>query len=203
MKLTGTFVCIATLVLCMPRAVAFTGRSISQVFWKTSEQTTMKPPLFSITSSASSSSNEIQKESVNGIESNKNEANKNLFLQRIRSISNFASILCALDCTILPAITVGLPLLNLMEFKAEQMAFLHHLGHQVALWFVVPVRTIFLMWFAIYYAFLSSILVLVKVLSAQATPFSIIFRSACSQELSITCRTRKLGSLHWLLLGLH
>lgn len=58
---------------------------------------------------------------------------------RLRQVSNFASILCVLDCTLLPIITVALPLLGVINLDETQMEFLHHLGHQLALYFVLPV----------------------------------------------------------------
>lgn len=53
--------------------------------------------------------------------------------------SNFASVLCVLDCTILPFVTVVLPLFGIVAGSPAQMEWLHELGHQVALWFVLPV----------------------------------------------------------------
>jgi hypothetical protein len=58
---------------------------------------------------------------------------------KLRKISNFASLLCVLDCTILPIITVALPLLGFLNLGATQLEFFHHLGHQLALFFVLPV----------------------------------------------------------------
>jgi len=53
--------------------------------------------------------------------------------------SNFASMLCVLDCTILPVITIVLPLFGIVAASPAQMEWLHELGHQLALWFVLPV----------------------------------------------------------------
>ncbi|CAB9525985.1 MerC mercury resistance protein [Seminavis robusta] len=53
--------------------------------------------------------------------------------------SNIASLLCVLDCTVLPVVTVVLPFFGLVAASPAQMEFLHHLGHQVALFFVLPV----------------------------------------------------------------
>jgi hypothetical protein len=58
---------------------------------------------------------------------------------KLRKISNFASVLCVLDCTILPIITVALPLLGFLNLGAAELEFFHYLGHQLALFFVLPV----------------------------------------------------------------
>ena len=53
----------------------------------------------------------------------------------VQSISNFASLLCVLDCTLLPIITLLFPLLNM----AIPLESLHQLGHSIAIYFVLPV----------------------------------------------------------------
>ena len=58
---------------------------------------------------------------------------------RLLKVSNIASILCVIDCTVLPIVTIALPLLGLAAFTPAQMEWLHHFGHQVALYFVIPV----------------------------------------------------------------
>jgi len=63
---------------------------------------------------------------------------KSRTMDRLRKLSNFASILCVVDCTVLPLVTVGLPFLGLAT-SAASSAWLHELGHKVALWFVLPV----------------------------------------------------------------
>ena len=57
---------------------------------------------------------------------------KNSLLQA----SNFASALCVLDCTILPVVTVILPIFGIV---AGNLEWLHQAGHAVALGFVLPV----------------------------------------------------------------
>jgi hypothetical protein len=59
--------------------------------------------------------------------------------ERLLKASNFASMLCVLDCTILPMITIILPLFGIVAASPAQMEGLHELGHQLALWFVLPV----------------------------------------------------------------
>ena len=58
--------------------------------------------------------------------------------QRLLQISNIASILCVIDCTVLPAVTIFFPLLGLAA-SAERAKWLHDIGHSIALWFVMPV----------------------------------------------------------------
>ena len=57
---------------------------------------------------------------------------------RLLKISNIASILCVIDCTVLPAVTIFLPILGIAA-SAEQAKWLHEIGHSIALWFVMPV----------------------------------------------------------------
>lgn len=54
---------------------------------------------------------------------------------RLLQLSNIASILCILDCTVLPLILLILPVVGSMES-------LHQLGHAVALYFVLPVGSL-------------------------------------------------------------
>lgn len=61
---------------------------------------------------------------------------------RLRQVSNIASILCAMDCTIMPVITVALPLVGILDLEPQQMQALHHLSHQLALYFVLPIGTL-------------------------------------------------------------
>jgi hypothetical protein len=68
-----------------------------------------------------------------------NKETKIFSFASLRKVSNFASFLCVLDCTILPVITVLLPLLGILNLGASQLEFFHHLGHQLALYFVLPV----------------------------------------------------------------
>lgn len=61
------------------------------------------------------------------------------FKEGLLKVSNFASLLCVLDCTILPVITIVLPLFGIVAGSPAQMEWLHELGHSLALWFVLPV----------------------------------------------------------------
>ena len=63
---------------------------------------------------------------------------KSKLFDRLLKISNIASLLCVVDCTVLPIITIALPLLGLSA-SASAAAWLHELGHSVALYFVLPV----------------------------------------------------------------
>mmetsp|Transcript_23839 Transcript_23839/g.36773 ORF Transcript_23839/g.36773 Transcript_23839/m.36773 type:complete len:259 (+) Transcript_23839:90-866(+) len=62
-------------------------------------------------------------------------------LEALTKFSNFASMLCVIDCTVLPAVTVLLPLIGLAASPA-QSAWLHELGHKVAMYFVLPVGSL-------------------------------------------------------------
>jgi hypothetical protein len=56
---------------------------------------------------------------------------------RLMQLSNLASILCAIDCTVLPIMTVLLSFLGLAE-QPHRWEWLHVAGHQVAMYFVLP-----------------------------------------------------------------
>lgn len=58
--------------------------------------------------------------------------------EKLAKISNIASMLCVIDCTVLPVVTVLLPLIGLGASPA-QAKWLHELGHSVAIFFVLPV----------------------------------------------------------------
>ncbi|KAL7562959.1 hypothetical protein ACA910_018599 [Epithemia clementina (nom. ined.)] len=58
---------------------------------------------------------------------------------RLLKVSNFASVLCVLDCTVLPIITLVLPFFGIVAGSPAQMEFLHKVGHKTALYFVLPV----------------------------------------------------------------
>jgi hypothetical protein len=78
-------------------------------------------------------------EGINGVEKAPPATDNFFSFDKLRKISNFASLLCVLDCTILPIITIALPLLGFLNLGATQLEFFHHLGHQLALFFVLPV----------------------------------------------------------------
>jgi hypothetical protein len=63
-------------------------------------------------------------------------------LSAVRKVSNFASFLCVLDCTLLPLVTVALPLLGVLNLGASQLQAIDQLGHSLALWFVLPVGSL-------------------------------------------------------------
>lgn len=67
------------------------------------------------------------------------EEEKVTWKDRLLKVSNIASILCVIDCTVLPIVTVVMPLLGLAAFTPAQMEWLHSFGHQVAMYFVIPV----------------------------------------------------------------
>jgi hypothetical protein len=61
---------------------------------------------------------------------------------KLQTLSNYASWLCVLDCTLLPLITLLLPLLGLMRLEKDQLEWLHQIGHMVTLLFVLPIGTL-------------------------------------------------------------
>ena len=60
-------------------------------------------------------------------------------LDKLRRLSNFASLLCVLDCTILPLVTCILPLLGLFNLDHDSLEWIHQFGHGLAFCFVLPV----------------------------------------------------------------
>lgn len=62
-----------------------------------------------------------------------------LLMDKVRKLSNFAGLLCVLDCTLLPIVTVALPLLGVLNLGAGQLQAIDKLGHSLALCFVLPV----------------------------------------------------------------
>lgn len=58
--------------------------------------------------------------------------------EKLLRVSDVASMLCVLDCTILPVVMLLLPLVGVAATPG-QSAWLHELGHRVALFFVLPV----------------------------------------------------------------
>eukprot|EP00743_Colponemidia_sp_Colp-15_P011722 GILK01013151.1.p1 GENE.GILK01013151.1~~GILK01013151.1.p1 ORF type:complete len:260 (-),score=19.66 GILK01013151.1:164-904(-) len=55
----------------------------------------------------------------------------------LTEFSMIASILCAIDCTVLPVILGAIPMVDIASPESSQK--LHHLLHQVSLYFVLPV----------------------------------------------------------------
>lgn len=78
---------------------------------------------------------------VNGA-SKEDSQMKGFDFEKLRQVSNFASILCVIDCTVLPIVTIILPLLGIMNLAPAQLEFLHELGHGIALFFVLPVGSL-------------------------------------------------------------
>jgi len=59
---------------------------------------------------------------------------------RFQKLTNVASILCVLDCTLLPVFTIVIPLLS--DTSTIQLQWLHDAGHMLALGFVIPMGTV-------------------------------------------------------------
>jgi uncharacterized membrane protein YiaA len=93
-------------------------------------------PLF--LSSPSSTTKNVINGATPPVQDDSEESSSSMFA-RLRQISNVASFLCVLDCTLLPIITIALPLLGVINLGEAQLEVLHHLGHKLALYFVLPV----------------------------------------------------------------
>jgi len=63
---------------------------------------------------------------------------KTPWMEKLNKISNVASILCAIDCTVFPVLLTLLPILNLGS-SGKYEVLLHAVSHKVALYFVAPV----------------------------------------------------------------
>lgn len=57
-------------------------------------------------------------------------------LQRMSSI---ASLLCLVDCTLLPAVTLVVPVLGLSKQGSDRLQFFHQVGHVCTLYFLLPI----------------------------------------------------------------
>jgi len=99
------------------------------------------PPLVTPTANVVNGASSLEASFVNGSSgsTNDNEADDDNLLSTFRKVSNFASFLCVLDCTLLPLVTVALPLLGVMNLGASQLEAIDKLGHSLALYFVLPV----------------------------------------------------------------
>lgn len=86
-----------------------------------------------------SSSNNDNTKPTSNTNANNNTNNNTLsnLKERLLKISNIASMLCVIDCTVLPIVTILLPLVGLGA-SAAQAKWIHELGHSVALFFVLP-----------------------------------------------------------------
>ena len=58
------------------------------------------------------------------------------WMDRLNKMSTFASVLCAIDCTVFPVLLAILPLINV---AGPSGAWLHKAAHAVALYFVAPI----------------------------------------------------------------
>jgi hypothetical protein len=61
------------------------------------------------------------------------------YFEKLRQISTIASFLCLLDCTLLPLLTLALPLLGILNIGHDRLEWLHNVGHGLTLFFVLPV----------------------------------------------------------------
>jgi hypothetical protein len=119
----------------MPLASAFASRNTTPVRMHTvlRRSGTGAPPLFSTNPPAGPGTDENA-----AIPAGDGGPSASL-LDRFRRVSNVASLLCVLDCTLLPLVTVALPLLGVLDLGAARVRALDRLGHALALYFVLPV----------------------------------------------------------------
>lgn len=100
--------------------------------------TTTKSATTSIINGRSSAEVRIQRSEASVVVKKK----KNSVFDKFRKASNFASLLCVLDCTLLPIVTVGLPLLGIINLSTAKLQMIDKLGHSLALFFVLPVGSL-------------------------------------------------------------
>mmetsp|Transcript_8567 Transcript_8567/g.14116 ORF Transcript_8567/g.14116 Transcript_8567/m.14116 type:complete len:466 (+) Transcript_8567:96-1493(+) len=109
------------------------------------------PPLFQVTPSSNiRSSQEVSTSEV----STGNNNNTGSWKERLLDVSNFASLLCVLDCTLLPLVSIAIPALSwgvgffigsggaytaVPPALSAFLAYLPVLSHGIALYFVIPV----------------------------------------------------------------
>eukprot|EP00536_Pseudo-nitzschia_multiseries_P007860 jgi/Psemu1/324952/estExt_fgenesh1_pg.C_1900004 len=91
---------------------------------------------------ASSAQVSFESSETVGVEKSTNTNKSSLLLDKFRKASNFASLLCVLDCTLLPIVTVGLPLLGVVNLSTAGLQVIDKLGHSLALFFVLPVGSL-------------------------------------------------------------
>ena len=70
-----------------------------------------------------------------------NKVPKKTFEEKMQQISNVASMLCVVDCTVLPIVTVLLPLFGVAATSSSTA--LHQIGHAISLFFVLPGKILF------------------------------------------------------------
>jgi hypothetical protein len=91
---------------------------------------------------AAANSEELNFVCVKILQKSEEKQRTSLWHLKLLTSSSYASWLCVLDCTLLPLITLLLPLLGLMRLEKDQLEWLHQIGHMVALLFVLPVGTL-------------------------------------------------------------
>ena len=70
-----------------------------------------------------------------------NKVPKKSLEEKMQQISNVASMLCVVDCTVLPIVTILLPLFGVAATSSS--AALHRIGHAISLYFVLPGKILF------------------------------------------------------------
>ncbi len=132
-----------------PSSRSLGGISSSALISTEADQTSLLPPLYQSTSNTMQSSQEASSSNVS-IDNNNNGSWK----ERLLDVSNFASLLCVLDCTLLPLVSIAIPALSwgvgfiigsggastaVPPALSAFLAYLPVLSHGIALYFVIPV----------------------------------------------------------------
>ena len=123
------FAILTTLIVVNP-SIAF---GVPEAVRKSRKSQAISSPLFGSRSikmpkQRKLSSRLIPFASSSAIEETPQEEDQITWKDRLLKMSNIASILCVIDCTVLPIVTVLLPLLGLAAFTPAQMEWLHNFG---------------------------------------------------------------------------
>jgi uncharacterized membrane protein YiaA len=141
----GLFAFLIVVLASLLPTVAFAAPSLlarasrGQISKQDLKNTLAQSPLFLTSTTSTTTNNSGDDGGINGAGEKQSKKSPLFSFARLRQVSNFASFLCVLDCTLLPIITIALPLLGVLNLGAAQLEFFHHLGHQLALFFVLPV----------------------------------------------------------------
>ncbi|GMH83461.1 hypothetical protein TrST_g444 [Triparma strigata] len=63
-------------------------------------------------------------------------------MAKLTSVANFAGMLCVIDCTVLPVLTVATPVLSAFKIPMLSESLLHSMSHAISLFFVLPVGSL-------------------------------------------------------------
>lgn len=136
-----------------PGSRSLGGISSSALRSSEADQTSLLPPLYQSTQNPTSNIRSSQEASSSNV-SISNTNNTGSWKERLLDVSNFASLLCVLDCTLLPLVSIAIPALSwgvgfiigsggastaVPPTLSAFLAYLPVLSHGIALYFVIPV----------------------------------------------------------------